>query len=128
MNFQSYCSKRRKTGLIKRLFRRTHKISSQELFSDKIIVVKYILQKNGYPCTLADIFRTLESKRLVENKINFGQEKGPVVLVLPYFGTKSSVFETDETVYFAKSRVNFKSSPMFTPKGKYRISLKITAV
>ena len=56
LNFQSYCNKRRKTGLIKTLFNR---ICSPELFSEELIVLKVILQKNCYPCKLVGRILTL---------------------------------------------------------------------
>ena len=59
LNFRSYCSKRRKRELMKTLFHRAHKICFPELFSEEIIVIKYILQKNDYPCTLVDKIPTL---------------------------------------------------------------------
>ena len=49
--------------------------------------------KNGYTCLLVDRILTLEPKHLDDNKICFGLERYLVVLVLPYVGITSSVFE-----------------------------------
>ena len=48
---------------MKTLFLKAHKICFSELFSEEITVMKDILQKNGYPCTLVDMVLTLEFKR-----------------------------------------------------------------
>ena len=49
LNFQSFCSKRRKIGLIKTLYSRAQKICSPEYLSDEINNIKSILKLNGYP-------------------------------------------------------------------------------
>ena len=59
INFLSYCSKRRKTGLIKTLFQRANKICSPEVFQNKLKIIKDLLIKNGYPYPLIEkVFKT----------------------------------------------------------------------
>ena len=85
LNFQSYCSKRRKIGLIKTLFHRANKICSPEVFQNELKVIKDLLIKNGYPIPLIDKVFKIESNRLKYIK-PYGPEKCPVLLILPYVG------------------------------------------
>ena len=65
LNFQSCCSKRRKTSLIKTLFHKAKKICSLEVFEIELNVLKEMLIKNGYPNPLIDkVFKT-EINRLI---------------------------------------------------------------
>ena len=94
LNFLSYCSRRRKIGLIKTLFHRARKICSSEVFQNELIVIKELLLKNGYPGPLIDkVFKT-ETNRLDYIK-PYGPEKCPVVLILPYVGEKSTQIESN---------------------------------
>ena len=52
LDFQSFCSKRRKIGLIKTLYSRTQEICSPEFLEDKLNNLKTILKLNRYPETL----------------------------------------------------------------------------
>ena len=129
LNFQSYCSKRRKIGLIKTLFHRANKICSPEVFQNELKVIKELLIKNGYPNPLIDrVFKT-ELRRLKYTK-PYGPEKCPVLLILPYVGEKSKQVERDiknmtEKVYHAsKPRVIFTSAAILNPRGKDLISYK----
>ena len=94
----------------------------------EIIVIKGILQNN--PCLLVDRILSLECKLLLENKTSFGSERYPVVLMLPYVGTESSVFKrdirliTEKAFYSSVTTVIFKSNPMLPPKGKDQISIE----
>ena len=85
LNFQSYCSRRRKIGWIKTLFHRANKKCSPEVFQNELKVIKDLLIKNGYAKPLIDkVFKT-ESNRLKYIK-PYGPEKCPVLLILPYVG------------------------------------------
>ena len=55
LNFQFYCRKRRKIGLIKILFRRAKKLRCPEVFEIELNVIKKMLLKNKYPSPLIDI-------------------------------------------------------------------------
>ena len=77
LNFQSYCNKRRKTGLIKTLFNR---ICSPELFSEETNIIKHMLQKNGYPRTLVDRILTSEFKCLDNNERHIGPENTSITI------------------------------------------------
>ena len=70
LNFQSCFSKRRKIGLIKTLYHRAQKISSPELLLNEIIIIKEILQKNGYPNNLSDRVLNSEAKRSNSNVLS----------------------------------------------------------
>ena len=117
LNFQSFCSKRRKNGLIKTLFNKTKKIFFPEVFEIELNVIKEMLIKNGYPNPLIDkVFKT-EISRL--NYIKpFGPEKCPVLLIFPYAGENSTQIErniknlTEKVYCAAKPRAIFTSSPV----------------
>ena len=52
LNFQSYCTKRRKVGLIRPLFHRASKICCPEVFQTELNVIKELLLKDGYASPL----------------------------------------------------------------------------
>ena len=54
LNFQSNCSMKRKTNLIRTLCHRAHKICSPELFDSEVSQIKVLLNKNGYPQELVN--------------------------------------------------------------------------
>ena len=127
LNFQSYCSRRRKVGLIKTLFHRAHKLCSEEMFQTELNVIKDLLINNGYPNPLVEkVFKT-EINRLKYIK-PYGPDKCPVLLILPYVGVKSTQIENSikkmtEKVYRASNpRVIFTSTSILNPKGKDHIS------
>ena len=65
LNCQS--CKWRKIGLIKTLYNIAQKISSPELLSNEIKVIKEILRKNGYPNTLIERVLNSEAKHSSSN-------------------------------------------------------------
>ena len=123
LNFQSYCSKRRKIGLTKTLFLRADIICSPEVFQIELKAIKDMLIKNGYPNPLIDkVFKT-ELNRLEYIK-PYGSEICLVLLILHYVGIKSKQIERDiknmtEKVYRTSNpRVIFTSAAVLNPKGK----------
>ena len=54
LNFQSYCSKRRKIGLLNTLFHRAKKKCFSEVLENELNVIKEMLIKNRYPNPLID--------------------------------------------------------------------------
>ena len=89
LNFQSYCSKRRKQDLNKTLFHRAKKICSPGVFEVEFNVIKEMLINNEYPIPLIDIVFKTENKRLNYIKPH-DLEKCRVLLILPYAGRKST--------------------------------------
>ena len=92
LNYQSFCSKKRKVNLIKTLYHRAYKICSKELLDSEVDNIRDILIKNGYPVDL--IKRVIKSQH---NKLNkpkiFGPEKFTGVLKIPYIGEASHRFK-----------------------------------
>ena len=80
LNFKSYCSKRRKVGLIRTLFHRKNKICSRKNFQNDFKVIKYLLIRNGYPYPLIDKVVKIKSNRLKYIKL-YEAEKCPVLLI-----------------------------------------------
>ena len=74
LNFQSFCSNRRKFGLIKTLYSRAQKICSPEFLADELNNIKTILKLNGYPETLVN--RIIKSQSIQSKKAKpYGPEK-----------------------------------------------------
>ena len=91
-NFLSYCSKKKKIGLIKTLYHRASKIYSPEVFQFELNVIKELLLKNGYPGPLFDKVFKIETNRLNHIK-PYGPEKCLVLFILPFVGKKSTHVE-----------------------------------
>ena len=123
LNFQSFCSKRRKIGLIKTLYSRAQKICSPEYLSDEINNIKSILKLNGYPEMLVN--RVIKSQSTNSNIVKpYGPDKCPILLKLPYIGVESKLIEkkivdiTSKTYHAVNPRVLFMSKPILQRSGK----------
>ena len=81
LNYQSFCSKKRKVNLIKTLYHRAYKICSKELLDSEVDNIKNILITNGYPVDLIKMFIKSHLNSLNKFKI-FGPEKSNLTALL----------------------------------------------
>ena len=122
LNFQSNCSMKRKTNLIRTLCHRAHKICSPELFDSEVSQIKVLLNKNGYPQELVNRTITNHLKNLNKTKL-IGPQKCIVTLKLPFIKNvvafEKNIKHIVRSSYFAaKPRIIFTSTPLLIPGGK----------
>ena len=127
INFHSYCSRRRKTNLIRTLVDRAMKICSSELLQTELDNISTILEGNGFPKQL--VFNTMQ-RRMDENKSpKIGPQLDAIPLKLPFLGEKSYTMEKHikssvrQCYNSASARIIFSSKPNFTPANKDPIPL-----
>ena len=128
INFQSFCSVKRKTNLIRTLCDRAAKICSPERLKTELEYISKILQENGYP---EKLIRKVMEQRLnteVKQKV-MDPDLRVLYLKLPFVGEQSYLTETKlkkstkECYKTIQTRLVWCSKPNFTPATKDHIQV-----
>ena len=130
INFQSYCTKRRKVNLIRTLCDRAMKLCSATYLDDEIKTIVTLMQDNGFPENLVQ--RTIQQRlqtKATKSDPMFGPDLHTIAIKLPFLGSKSHQIDKNlnkmvkECYNSARPRVIFTSRSNFTPATKDHIPL-----
>ena len=89
----SYTPTKSKRHLVKALVYRAHRICSPHLLQDELDRLTSIFTNNGYPKEF--LAKLINEKPVTDKPIQFGPDRCPVVLRLPWVGTGSARVEKD---------------------------------
>ena len=123
--WDSFCSPGRKIALIRSLASRAKRICSPEYLSAEVVMLKSILQKNGYPVPILErvIGEILNPKPVV-----LTASLKPVYIRLPWMGSTSSSFKnriahaTKRAVHWCETICIFTSRDAFSTCKKDALS------
>jgi hypothetical protein len=128
VNYDSFCSERRKVNLIGTLCDRALRICSNVHLDAEINKISEILKSNGYPERLID--KTIERRLTMASNARepfIGPNLHMVALKLPFLGTRSQQMEKElkrdirKCYNSVEARMIFTSTSNFTPAVKDHI-------
>ena len=137
-SFHSFVPLSYKRGLVRTLFYRSLRICSERFLDEEFANIKHFLQQNSYPITFIEknMLTTLPT-----DVKQYGPDRKPVFLRLPFYGEKSSSWlradvsrAVNSTFYAAKPIILFqcnripKASPKdpISNKGSFGVIYKFT--
>ena len=130
VNFQSYCTQKRKVNLIRTLCDRAIKICSTTELDAEVNKISTILQENGFPEHLvkSTIKRRMQNEPPAETP-TFGPDLQTISIKLPFLGKTSHRMEAEVNKLVrrcynsARARAIFTSSVNFSPANKDHIPM-----